>query len=396
MTFVESSVDRFGPPQISSTSRSFLKQAFTDCRRMTLDMVQDCNRVTLYTQAHPDFSPIGWHLGHIAFTESLWILEQLASQPCPFPQYRRLFAADGLPKAEREKLPELAEIFDFLSTVRQHVWDYLAIAPLEPAQLRLWHWLLQHESQHGETMAMVMAMHGVGDQGLGRDAIQNPVDTLRERIPTDRNSDIMIQIPAGEFEMGYGGIDAIDNERPVQRVTVDAFQIDRALVTQTAYRQFIAAGGYDNAQWWTPEGWAWCQQAQVRQPLYWRDEPADDARPVCGVSWYEADAYARFMGKRLPTEAEWEKAAKWAIAQGDETDFLGDRWQWTNAWFEPYPNFQPYPYKGYSRVYFDQAHRVMRGGSWVTRPWSLRATFRNWYHPHMQQMFTGIRCAQSI
>ncbi|MEM0979076.1 MAG: SUMF1/EgtB/PvdO family nonheme iron enzyme [Cyanobacteria bacterium P01_H01_bin.58] len=244
----------------------------------------------------------------------------------------------------------------------------------------------------------------------------------------------MVLMPRGEFVMGNDDVDALDNEQPLHSVTLTDYWIDQTPVTVADYAAFVAAGGYHNSQWWHPKGWAWRQKHNITQPLYWRPETLWQKTPVCGVSWYEADAYACFMGKRLPTEPEWERAARWQpqthqlqrypwgeaplTAQrgnfggtiGQVTpvgsypagrspagcdDLLGNVWEWTNTWFEGYTDFTAYPYVGYSQTYFDQAHRVLRGGSWATRPWVLRPTFRNWYHPWMRQMFAGFRCALS-
>ena len=126
--------------------------------------------------------------------------------------------------------------------------------------------------------------------------------------------------------------------------------------------------------------------------------PLDPRRSVTGVSWYEADAYARAAGKRLPTEAEWEKAAQGPTDNGTDAatgrlDSVGHVWEWTQTWFAPYPGFRAFPYEGYSVPYFDGRHRVLRGGSWATRPHVRRPTFRNWYHPGMRAVFAGFRCA---
>lgn len=349
-----------------------------ECRQSTLALFQEIDDATFCRQAHPDFSPAGWHLGHIAYTECLWILEHLAGMKLLFPEYRKLFAANTLPKQDRVYLPSFVEVKAYLETIREQVFAYLDTAPFDQ-QERLWRWLLQHESQHYETIAIVLALQ------------TQVISTVPVSISNSMTE--MIYIPAGTFEMGYDGIDAIDNEHPVHSVHLNAYWIDQSPVTCGQYQQFIQAGGYENLAWWSTEGWKWQQTRQVTQPLYWTNDPEKMEHPVCGVSWYEAEAYANFVGKRLPTEPEWEKAARWRSSLGDE-DWLGNVWEWTDSWFDGYPGFTAYPYRGYSQAYFDEQHRVLRGGSWATRPWALRATFRNWYHPHVREIFAGFRCAR--
>lgn len=363
-----------------STQVGELRTWMEQCRQSTLQLFEGIDHDRFCQQAHPDFSPIGWHLGHIAYTEALWILEHLAGRSPLFPEYRKLFAADTLPKRDRVHLPAFAEVKTYLDTIREQVFIYLNTAPFEQ-QERLWRWLLQHESQHYETIAIVLALQ---EQALSSSAEMafNSTSTVSAE---------MIYIPAGTFKMGYDGIDAIDNEQPGHSVHLDAYWIDAAPVTCGQYQQFIQAGGYENAQWWSAEGWNWRHMNQVTQPLYWMSDSSKAEHPVCGVSWYEAEAYANFVGKRLPTEAEWEKAARLSAAD----NWLGAVWEWTDSWFDGYPGFAAYPYRGYSQVYFDRQHRVLRGGSWATRPWALRATFRNWYHPYVREIFSGFRCARN-
>ncbi len=396
--------------------RAYFQQALADCRQLTLNLVADAQPELLKRQAHADFSPVGWHLGHIAYTESLWTAEHLADRAGES-HYLRLFAADGLPKAERENLPDWLEILAYLGEVRSQTLKALFTTDLL-VHAPLWHWLLQHESQHAETMAMVLALHRLEEAGIPGRSPQSPLP----------DSD-MVYVSGGESVQGSNLPAAIDNERPAHAVSLAGYWIDRTPVTCEQYRQFIEAGGYQQAQWWTPEGWQWQQSAQVKAPLYWTNTSTFDQHPVCGVSWYEAEAYARFVGKRLPTEAEWAKAAGWdaLIGQsrlypwgdslrdecnyGQQTgattqvgqfvhtspygckDMLGNVWEWTDTWFAGYPGFRPFPYAGYSQVYFDQAHRVLRGGSWATPRWALRNSFRNWYHPHRREAFAGFRCA---
>ncbi|MEM9266985.1 MAG: SUMF1/EgtB/PvdO family nonheme iron enzyme [Cyanobacteria bacterium P01_F01_bin.13] len=406
-----------------STLRTYFRTTFQNCRQGTLALVAGISKTVLQQQAHPDFSPVGWHLGHIAFTESLWILEHLAQQPCPFPHYRTLFAADGLPKVERQLLPDLEELLALLSDIRQRTLGYLEIAPLIQ-QKRLWYWLLQHECQHSETISLVMALH----------QRQGKVTPLRDPAagPQHQPAMGMVAIPEGAVCLGLepDGLDgdmAIDNEYPSHWVNVAPYQIDQTPVTCEQYQCFIEAGGYQERRWWCDAGWQWLQSVSVGQPLYWPNQlklTAFRYHPVCGVNWYEANAYARFVGKRLPTEAEWALAARGLTSELQKSlqigeincdhqqghtrpvgllgpvsnygcyDMLGNVWEWTNSWFRPYPGFSPFPYQGYSAVYFDDCHRVLRGGSWATRPWALRPSFRNWYEPHVRELFMGFRCVQ--
>ncbi len=405
------------------------------CRASTLALTQGLTEDEYFRQAHPDLSPIGWHLGHIAFTEALWILEHLAGQNNPLVRHRQLFAADGLPKAAREQVPDLPTTLNYLALVREQVVTYLEQAPL-PDQHRLWWWLLQHESQHAETISIVLALHRLR-QGYYL-LSQRPTVTGSQggetlALSSHPAQGAMVFMPGIKIVAGYDGLDAMDNEQPLIETQVAPFHIDAYPVTVREFRAFIKAGGYHTPSLWSSQGWAWRSTAHVEHPLYWSDDSALEHHPVCGVSCYEAEAYATFMGKRLPTELEWERAALWTSSgekldlypwgkrwpdasrgnfggqwgttlpvgnfpagtpPGGCHDLLGNVWEWTASWFDGYPGFRAFPYGGYSAAYFDRQHRVLRGGSWATRPWALRGTLRNWYHPHVRQIFAGFRCAQ--
>jgi len=406
----------------------------TACRASTLALVRNLTDAEYSRQADPDFSPVGWHLGHIAFTEALWILEHLAGQAHPLAEHRQLFAADGLPKAARQQVPDLSTTLDSMALVRQRVWDYLAVAPLAQ-QSRLWWWLLQHESQHVETISIVLALHrrAQGRYLLSSRALDSQSGLVAAPIAHCQQAAPMVFMPGADIWVGSEGIEAIDNEQPAFAAGVAPFHIDVYPVTRGAFREFILAGGYNTPSLWSSAGWAWRLVAGVERPLYWCGDRALEDHPVCGVSYYEAEAYAAFAGKRLPTELEWERAACWdaagqrlglypwgntwpgpaqgnlggsramtspvgsfptgATAAGCQ-DLLGNVWEWTSSWFEGYPGFRAFPYRGYSALYFDGQHRVLRGGSWATRPWSLRGPLRNWYYPHSRAIFAGFRCVK--
>ena len=432
----------------TSTTQSILQatlqQHITQSRKRTLDLFKEVNADIFRLQANPDFSPVGWHLGHIGFTEGLWLLEQEAGHAPLFPEYRRLFAADGLAKTERQNLPPFEEICDYLEQIRTKVEAYLPRAPLR-SQAWLWYWLVQHESQHCETITWVLQLHHLHQQAAVSwtpPPINGPLPSP-PKVPvqiTSLSTLDMIHIEGGKFLRGNNQLDALDNEKQAHWAHVDSFWMDRYPVTQGAYRQFMEAGGYQKSHYWSNDGWQWLQNNPVDHPFHW-DLNKGEHHPVCGVSWYEADAYARFAGKRLPTEIEWEKAAsghpgsgdalahpspqapryypwgeesltadhcnhgglRWGTTTVDQFskgksaygcyDLLGNVWEWTDTWFHAYDGFQPYPYPGYSMAYFDDQHRVLKGGSWATQSPVLRCAFRNWYEPRIRIHFAGFRCA---
>ncbi|MEA2352724.1 MAG: gamma-glutamyl hercynylcysteine S-oxide synthase, partial [Thermoleophilaceae bacterium] len=249
--------------------------------------------------------------------------------------------------------------------------------------------------------------------------------------------------PAGPFLAGAGAAGfAYDNERPRHEVELPEFQIDALPVTSGEFMEFVEGGGYARREWWSEDGWAWIREYGIERPLRWtpdgrerrfeRTEDVDPELPVMHVSWFEADAYARSRGRRLPTELEWEKAAAWGPgaraprtypwgedhptperANLDQTAFgpvpagalaagasaygvlglVGDVWEWTASEFRGYPGFAAHPYPEYSEVFFGPDYRVLRGGSWATRARVARSTFRNWDLPQRRQIFAGFRCA---
>jgi iron(II)-dependent oxidoreductase len=296
----------------------------------------------------------------------------------------------------------------------------------------------QHEAQHDETM---LATHQLRSGPSVLTAPPPPAAADAGRLPAE------VHVPGGPFTMGTSAEPwALDNERPAHQVHVPAFWLDTAPVTNAAYAQFIADGGYRDARLWTADGWAHRQLAGLTAPLFWSwegewvrtsfgtTEPVIADEPVLHVCWYEADAYARWVRRRLPTEAEWEKAARWDPAAersrrypwGDQEwtparanlgqrhlrpapagaypegaapsgarQLIGDVWEWTSSDFLPYPGFTAWPYKEYSEVFFGPEYKVLRGGSFGVSPVACRSTFRNWDYPIRRQIFTGFRTARS-
>ena len=395
---------------------------FAELRESTLALFEDVDDVEFRRQLHPDFSPVGWHLGHVAYTEAAWILRKAAGRDLPRPELEHTFHVDGLAKAERHGIPGFDEVTDYASEIRTKVLEWFAEGAAGE-QARLVHFVLQHECQHNETINLL--------QHFSR-ADGDPE-------PAHAAPDIdYVAIPVGVATIGGDGPAAMDNEGPVHDVEVRPFALARHPVTQAQYAAFMADGGYDTRALWSEAGWRWRKTEKADQPLYWTQDAPD--HPVAGVSWYEAEAFCRWAGARLPTEYEWEwaatgpkvgktpwggEAADWrhctieARRRNDTKpngpggtapvgahpagaspfgveDMLGNVWEWTSTLFNPYPGFAPWPYPGYSQAYFDGRHRVLRGGSWATRRWALRTSFRNWYLPEIRQILAGFRCARDV
>lgn len=223
----------------------------------------------------------------------------------------------------------------------------------------------------------------------------------------------MIAIEGGEYWIGApaGGF-AYDNERDRHAVELAPFEIDRAPVTNGAFLRFMEETGAEPPLHWERDGeGGWVRAAMGRRA------PLDPAHPVVHVSWPEAAAFARWAGKRLPSEEEWEAACAGAGRERANLDqlafgtapagafadaaadcgavqMLGDVWEWTSSDFLPYPGFEPFPYREYSQVHFGGAYKVLRGGSWATRRDTIRPSFRNWDLPQRRQIFAGLRCAR--
>ncbi len=350
---------------------------------------------------HDFYSPLGWHFGHIGMTEESWTCHQAMGRDCLDEASSFLFAnLPENPKAGRVALPSRAKITDYLAATRQQALAALAEADLESSHPLLadgyaWEFALQHECQHQETICELMQ--------LAHQSVAAP-DIEFSPLEPDFATTNMDAIAGGICRIGSNDARSYDNEKREHDIELDSFLLDSQPVTAAQWVAFIADGGYERPGLWSEAGWAWKQQENVTMPEYWRRSeagfscfsayglrPIAPQEPACSLSWYEADAFARWAGKRLPTEFEWECAAR----ENPDLQMFGSVWQWTSSDFLPYPGFVAFPYDGYSKDHMDGSQKVCRGSSWASDPRRIaRPSFRNWYIPSYRQGFLGVRCAR--
>ncbi|HEX6536037.1 MAG TPA: ergothioneine biosynthesis protein EgtB [Gemmatimonadaceae bacterium] len=426
--------------------RSSLADLLADARERTLLLVSTVSEADLRKQHDPLMGPILWDLGHIAHFEKLWLGRNLDG-PIEFVEMPGLFNPFEHPRGVRGALP-LPTLDDTLARMREiraRVLERLAHADVDSPNPLLrdgyvYRMVAQHEFQHDETILQTLQ--------LERDEPYHParrIEPPRGAAPAAPGA--MVRVPGGEVWIGTDDrTAAYDNERPRHRRTLAPYWIDVTPVTNEQYVRFIEANGYATRAWWSDAGWAWLCATEARAPKYWRREggewrtramdraaPLDPLAPVCHVCYHEAEAFARWAGKRLPTEAEWEAAAAWdftagewrAYPWGDEPPtpahanldqlafgvaqvgahplgvspvgchgMIGDVWEWTSTDFHGYPGYESFPYPEYSEAFFGSEYKVLRGGSWATRPGAIRNSFRNWDYPIRRQIFAGFRCAR--
>ncbi|MDQ3671177.1 MAG: ergothioneine biosynthesis protein EgtB [Actinomycetota bacterium] len=396
----------------------------------------------LVEQVSPLQLPLIWELARVARFEELWLLRDLYGQTSVAESHPEVHDAFRKERNRRSQLPVLRPqaVRDYAAAVRERVQDAVEHTDLDqPGPLLrkgfVFGLVLQHELQHQETMLQTMQL---------QTKVEYPT---RDESPFGDVSDGPDEIRIGGGSFVLGATDepwAYDNELVAHEVEHAPFFIDRVPVTNGAFADFVSHRGYSSQKHWSPEGWAWRERASVTAPLFWerardgwervrfgRREPVPLDEPVQHVSWYEADAFARWAGKRLPTEAEWERAATWHERRGKDRfpwggewtgyeanlghrrhspapagsyaggesrvgcrQLTGDVWEWTSSHFLPYPGFLAFPYPEFSEVYFGDEYRVLRGGSWATDAVVARSSFRSWDYPDRRHIFAGFRCAR--
>jgi len=435
------------------SARPALVRRWADARRCSDEIFEVVKADSVYERPIPERHRIVFYIGHLETFEWNLLRERALSLKSFHAEFDRLFAfgidpvGGGLPNDQPSDWPSVAAVRDYVNRIRQALAENLSRKDFDAAANAgefslntLLNVAIEHRLMHAETLAYML--HQLPLDRKGRVAVP-AIRAGRPVVPQ------MIDIPAGAVTLGLErGSDSFgwDNEYEAHPAHVPAFSIDQYKVTNQQYLEFVHAGGYDAPSLWTADDWSWKIGHNILHPIFWTrvgdgwlyrtmfDEvPLPMDWPVY-VSQAEAHAYARWAGKRLPTEAQWHRAAygtadasernyPWgdadpnakfgnfdfagwnptpvnAFPEGKSafgvTDLMGNGWEWTSTKFGPFPGFEPFPfYRGYSADFFDGKHFVMKGGSARTAACMLRRSFRNWFQPHYQYVYAGFRCVSS-
>jgi iron(II)-dependent oxidoreductase len=415
-----------------------------EARERTFDLVADLSDAQLFGPRLAIVNPLHWEIGHVAWFQEQWVLRHGLGEPAIRGDADSLYDSSAIPHDTRWDLPlpSRSATLRYLCEVRDRALDRLR-SGLDRDLVYLALYTVFHEDMHDEAFTYTRQTLGYAPPPL---PVTQP---LAGAGPWPGDA----EVPGGAFLLGAKSDEpfVFDNEKWAHHVEVKPFRIARAPVTQAEFAAFVDDGGYRRPQLWSEAGWGWRTGSDAAHPVYWRRADGgwdrrdfdrwvalEPHRPVIHVSWYEAEAYCRWAGRRLATEAEWEAAAAlepgpgghafsgtkrrfpWgdepaeperanldaramgcldvgALPAGDSAfgcrQMIGNVWEWTADDFTPYPGFVPDMYTDYSQPWF-RTHKVLRGGCWVTRARLLRNTWRNFYPPDRRDVWAGFRtCA---
>lgn len=421
-----------------------------DARERTFDLVADLNDEQLIGPYLPIVNPLLWEIGHVAWFQEKWVLRHACKRKPIRNGADTVWDSMAIAHDTRWALsiPSREETFAYMREVRDAVIETLEKGRLSPELIYLVRYAVFHEDMHTEAFTYTRQTLGYPPPQFSNSVNPLPEDCMDGAAHGD------VEIPGGTFLLGAAPdeVFVFDNEKWAHPVHVKPFSIARAAVTQSEYAAFVDDDGYRRGDFWSPEGWDWRKSVDAEHPIYWQrdtdgewlrrhfDEwvPIEPYLPVIHVNWHEAEAYCRWAGRRLPTEAEWEMAAAaephtegrglltakrhfpwgdepptperanldWnqlgcvnvnAVPESDSAfgcrQMIGNVWEWTSSSFHPYPGFEVDLYKEYSEPWFG-SRKVLRGGCWTTRSRMLRNTWRNFYTPDRRDVLAGFRtCA---
>ena len=424
-----------------------LLEQFKETRSRTLELVKTLEKDDFVVQTAFFMSPPKWHIGHVS-----WIYETIMKKidknyefySKEFSEYLNSYYQQfGIPhdKGLRGVVsrPTTDQIFQYFNTINQRVEKFIQTKTLSKEDIKLIMTGFHHECQHQELLVYDL-QHLLAEQ-------YRPVkkNEIKEQSNIERRA---VQIKGGLYTMGNNGEEfCYDIELPEHKVYLNDYKIDEFPVTNKQYLEFMESGGYETYKYWLSDGWEKVKENKWKSPMYWekidskwftRDflgiREINPNEPVCHVSFYEADAYCRWAGKRLPTEAEWEKAACWDEDKQEKTTFpwgnekpteekcnllesyhwgcsevgsypdgishsgcqqmIGDVWEWTSSEYTGYPGFKS-GFDEYNDKWFTN-QKVLRGGSFGTPKMSIRGSYRNFFRLDERWLFSGFRCAENI
>ena len=427
--------------------KDWVLEQFSTTRNQTLELVKTLEKDDFVVQTAPYMSPPKWHIGHVS-----WIYEAILSKleknyefySKEFSEYLNSYYQQfGNPQDKGSRgiisRPTVDQIFQYFNNVNQRVKNFIITKKLSDEEIRLITMGIHHECQHQELLIYDL-QHLLSDQ-------YRPVKKNEKKVPMNIEPK-SIEIKAGLYPLGYNGSNfCYDIELPENKVYLNDYKIDTFPITNSQYLEFIKDGGYETYKYWLSDGWEIVKKMGWKAPMYWEKIEGDwmtrdflglrelnPQEPVCHVSFFEADAYCKWAGKRLPSEAEWEKAACWNETKQEKTVFpwgndgptehnanlletfqwscseigsfpegvshygcqqmIGDVWEWTSSEFIGYPGFKS-GFDEYNDKWFAN-QKVLRGGSFGTPKISIRGSYRNFFRLDERWLFSGFRCAENV